>query len=380
MNYRAYVFILLSCFFALLLTFSNAQALDLPVDVDLIYIYFDWDSTSCSTDAVDIRKNYSQDIDYPEWTASGNNSPFAYTMEHENPQVKAYFQCSEGGYVWKIDVNSNLTSGFEGLEFMEGQVVFPFQGAVPYGLGTLTAYASLTHISKITYNQFSWSVVRWYDTNGVAHTVNYHIGYTTPHTSYTLLDIPNQPWYFGAAQGAGKKEPWIDYVLDNACDWASGCTNETNAIAAVTVGTFNYFESLGYGYFDMICAGGSSLYYSLTNLMSVGCEYNCEDMSAYIHLLMRSLGGMTQLIRVNEHIIDGKFYYKHYKTINSDNCKNDDWDFHQVDVCNNLISDACGKLGCELIGTNLTKQTYKDSLYWYGTWYYTDPFETIQIF
>ena len=108
---------------------------------------------------------------------------------------------------------------------------------------------------------------------------------TSSNTLYIVLAPPQSPM----------EEPWVYYVLIKACNWASGKTSATTAMEAITTGTYSNL--------NVTYNGGithtSGMTFHLTQFMS-DAEGDCQDMSAYVHVLTRAIGASSSVRRITD--------------------------------------------------------------------------------
>ena len=350
--------------------------LDLPVDIYMTYMNFDWDHDHNTNDAIDIRINYDDDYDYPEWKPSvGNRSPFAYCMEHDEPIIKAKFECSEEELVWKIDVEGDIQSGHDIMESINGQIEFPGYGYIYIVVGNLTLEDTFTHVDIDEDLYWSFDIVRWYTPQGTPYDIDYHICTTNNYTldCYTLLDIPEVPFYFSDdplySNSCGRGEPWSEQMLEFACDWASGDSDAITAMEDVTEKAWSYLnDNVHYQAnspqppsYSMKCLKTSFL---LNYTLDHENEHylNCVSASYFVHVLTRALGINSTCMRVTS--IDYHFDTDSLECFGSYSFKPYEWPIHQTVYYNNKVFDPTVKVNpsSPYVPVNMDIVTYKQLL------------------
>lgn len=232
-----------------------AQAWDLPLDVDLIGIKFDYTS-GYTNDGLDITKNASEEIQVPEWEAGEDTSDqMAYIKSQTGRKIQAEFWSTE----------SNLTSltikatklGGVGLGSVNEVTVdclgYWGQYAIfPYGASVFTISGSVP--SSVGGRSIKW---RWYVTKVNGQSVSDQpIGDSGWHYYYTLLAAPLAPM----------AEPWT-LVLDYACDWAYGATTEATVCTDILSNGFSAHYT-----WNMNCHRLASNFVRLVTSLGVGAS------------------------------------------------------------------------------------------------------------
>ncbi|MBN2093557.1 hypothetical protein JW964_28300, partial [candidate division KSB1 bacterium] len=181
---------------------------------------------------------------------------------------------------------------------------------------------------------------------------------TGSHKYYTVLDTPQSPM----------SEPWTK-VLDYACNWASGTTNEREAAYEITE---KAYTTLGKNYSGYTHAQGTT--FNLTDFLNQNWA-DCRDMSATVHVFTRAIGGTA----TDVWLIDGGMSTKAIKVINSSSWGITWFAFHQVAYHHGAsggtgVYDACLKLRqAEGVNERVPKaedmdNPYKRDLFDSGDW------------
>jgi Concanavalin A-like lectin/glucanases superfamily len=235
--------------------------------VDIAAIKFNHDPTSRAVDAINIRKNSTEEVDAPEWIsgrAKPEESPAAYSMKECTGKVvtvevkftintkddtQATIQAIDGGILGKIDpVMVLFKNGVSDPEF----VSIPLNH---HGIGA----------GGVLKEDIQW---KWqYQEPGGSWS---DMG-TTPHRIYAVLDNPKSPWK-QTGYPKNNQLPWTD-VLDYACEWAKGSTDEDQVNAAITAKINNGIR-LTYD-----TAHGDSSYVAL---IGVSQSFLCTEFIEYL--------------------------------------------------------------------------------------------------
>ncbi|MEW6507236.1 MAG: hypothetical protein AB1432_05765 [Bacteroidota bacterium] len=267
---------LIAIFFAALMVVNGfnfvTYAWDYPLDIDVVYISFNYNTGSYSEDALSIIPGYGGSVIQREWDNGGStNLKFAYIKSQTNRKIQVQFwhnQNQSQSYNFAIGAAAS-----EGISF----------GDVPYATVSFPS------------NNNGYSEIRTYQLNGtVAGSVGKRyvkfawwcvnealsMGYTGNHYYYTLLDAPQAPMGI----------PWTS-VLDYACVWASGQTSAENAATNIT----NSLYTSGFDYETGSGApryGGWSSFYLTQFISELGSAYevNCLDMGKAVTTFGNAVG------------------------------------------------------------------------------------------
>ncbi|MFX0199468.1 MAG: hypothetical protein ACFFCW_25380 [Candidatus Hodarchaeota archaeon] len=309
-------------------------------------------SISSASDALNIRKNYTQAVVIPEWQKAKKSHPAAY-IKNRNVTVKAVFSAAAG--VNSAQIRATVRYGSLGSV---NQKTVSFSGGAS---GQVSFQVAAPTPNEVKYFYQSW---KWYCEN-----VN-GSGSSEVH----LSDSRNKIYVVLASPLAPMAEPWIDGILERACWWASGENNEVNAGAELTDNAYAYTGKTYNGY-------GSHAYgttFDLTTFLQESWA-DCQDMSAYLHTLCRALGiSPAQMLR-----IDGGFHTKPILAIGNTTWSATSWNFHRVGYYNNKVYDACLMLNqsAPIVPKNMdVNGNYKAGLYDYGTWSPGTPYDITTIY
>jgi hypothetical protein len=241
-------------------------------------ISYNHNTGSNNTDAMNIRKNYSEDVPVPEWVKAEETHPAAY-IKDKTITVKAVFSAGSGVTSAKIRAVT-----YYGLLGDAPQITVSFSGG--------TSGPVSFQISGLTPNQVRYYPQRWKwyceDVNG-SGSAEVHLG-DSINKIYYVLAQPQSPW-----TTSGTTEPWAD-VLYYTCWWASGQTTPEGAADKVARRLFLYngglydtysgaprYTNTGYG-------GTFYLTNFLGNMPDIGIV-NCYDMGKSLVTFSNVVGG-----------------------------------------------------------------------------------------
>lgn len=208
--------------------------LERPVSCDplpaltLAAIKFNHDPTHSAVDALSIRVNATTPIDVPEWRLGhtvASQSPAAYAMDQVSGKtvtiqakftidtsdaVSLQIQATGGGILGAIDpVTVNFLHGVSSPDYVTFNV--PHHKLSGGGIQAVDA-------------QWNWQYkIGAHDWTATA---------TSNHRIFTLLTKPAMPW-MQRSDPLESQLPWVQ-ALEYACSWASGKTNETDALTEIT--------------------------------------------------------------------------------------------------------------------------------------------------
>jgi hypothetical protein len=226
-------------------------------------ISFNHDSASSTNDAINIRKNYTQDVVVPEWKKAKKSHPAAY-ITNRNISVKAVFSAAAG--VSSAQIRAAVGSGSLGSI---NPTTVSFSGGTS---GPVTLQVVVSTPNEIKYFYQKW---KWYckDING-SGSAEAHLG-DSQNMIFIVLAEPQSPW-----TTTGQTKPWADALL-KSCWWANGKGTLVGAAEKVTQ---HLFTGVG-GKYDVnggaphypIGGSGFDMTSFLGNMPSVS-TVNCYDM------------------------------------------------------------------------------------------------------
>jgi hypothetical protein len=364
----------------------------LPYSVSLVAISFDYDHANNTEDGIDIRQNWDVDILGDYNPASGKKDPFAYKMGRTNVKVKVFISATNADLSTNdvLNIEGRLISGGEIGNF-RGTITLNTRGSsISYGNGILTADGSVASSVGIN-NNLKWE---WHVTARNNSACDYTIATSGPHTLYRLFDVPMAPWYFSNNTFYGDpqvssgnwlpttdkrgKEPHIDFILQNACEWAQGLSSAKEIVTKITNSTFSLFETKGITYTPnpdqadpyqtvalLFAPNSNPIFFHIINVKYfspnnslVRNVANCSFAADYVHILTRALGIDTKIIQFDKNEIN--FSTTPCQPFKLDENHIQSFEFHQVVLYNNEVFDPTAKFhnnGDKLI-TGVSRETY----------------------
>ena len=269
----------LFCVIFLLPFVEKAKGWDLPLNIDVINIKFDFQG---SGDGLNIRINNSTDVTVPEWTSVGRRDPSAYVISQATVQVQAQFCNFEGEDVNSVVAKAHIDSS-TGIGNL-GTATVSFPGGTP----NISSYVTFTSPSSnvpstIGKYAFTW---KWYVTtvNDSILESDADIGNTGTHTYYTVITTPQAPM----------DEPWTE-VLDYSCDWASGKSTASSAATEITKKIYGNVGGIydtidgSYFYAGNYSTGSFNLSGFLNAIPSVD-TLNCYDCGKALKIFSNAIG------------------------------------------------------------------------------------------
>lgn len=244
----------------------NAKGFVVPtLWVCLDSISFNHNTASNNSDAMNIRKNHTEDVPVPEWVKAEETFPAAY-IKDKSVTVKAVFSAASG--VTGAKIRAVAEWGYLGDV---PQITVSFSGG--------TSGAVSFQVSGLTPNQVKYYTQRWKwyceDVNNTG-SAEVHLG-DNKNRVYSVLAQPQSPW-----TTSGGSEPWTD-VLTKSCIWAWGETTPEGAAEKIAQ---QLFSNTG-GLYDTVSGapsytsnGGGGIFYLtnfLGNIANIGVV-NCYDM------------------------------------------------------------------------------------------------------
>jgi hypothetical protein len=320
---------------------SNAFAWSFPLTINPVGMIFCHDSDAPDSSAIDICKNYSNDITVPEYdTRYSRNEKFAY-LKGKSPKVLIWFFASPPDTP-SLTINA---TGNDSWNLADHEIWFNGSGFSIADSGNPTNYVSMHSQSSVPNSvgkhdkTWTWYVV---EVGGEQLETPISVGTTNNLTYYTILATPQAPMTV----------PWTD-VLDYACVWANGTTTGAGVVSGITSGAYNnsfktYTEEGQY------CLEAT---FTLTGFLAQ--QYtDCREISAVVQVFSNALGissynspsiGVERIDSAEAiyQLFDG-IYCKSICLIGNTNWtageENDWWNFHQLTIYNGNVYDACLKL------------------------------------
>ena len=245
--------------------------------VTLNAIRFNHDPNSISNDAINIRKNFTTPVLFPEWQKGicilPEDSLAAYCSKetHGNTiSIKASFSISNitvpAIKIRAIDPNKNPPGGsgcagvivkflFMLFNAIAGNVLGEVKKKTVTVVNGSTGFINFdlihTIIGKTGVGIHTTTWLWQYSENGGRTWKDID---TTQHRIYILLEAPTSPWNLTAGS---PQNPWTD-ALSYACTWAMLAKTRDEAAGKVTSNVFN----LGPSTLIYDCPGGGSTHYT----------------------------------------------------------------------------------------------------------------------
>jgi hypothetical protein len=218
----------LSRLFHLHLVSKNFYRKHCGCDLKLVGISFNHDSSSLNADAMNVRKNFTQAISAPEWTAGktlATDSPAAYAIKETQGHkitIKAKFTISPNSAT-RAEIRAD---GGGVLGSLDSQIVTFANGV------SVPEFVSFElHHHTIGNDGIKLEDITWNWKFRCCGGPDWEPLETTHHRIYIVLEEPTLPW---KQQGfPNDQTPWTD-ALDYACVWAAGKKTRDDAATAIT--------------------------------------------------------------------------------------------------------------------------------------------------
>jgi hypothetical protein len=288
----------------------------MPVTIDAIQ--FNHDPNSITNDAINIRKNISSPVLFPEWQNGictvPEDSLAAYCIKETQGNtitIKASFTLSHISSsmisIRAIDPNKNPPGG-SGCMGVIAKLLFQFFNAIAGNVLGEVEKKDITTVSGstgfISFNLINSTIGK----SGIGiHTTTWLWQYsidgrktwtditTTQHRIYILLETPKTPWDLTPGS---QQNPWTD-VLNYSCSWAALANNADDAASGITSNVFN----LGPSTLIYDCPNGGSTHYTggssffctqfidrLKGGLGNGQYVNCTDCGTIVSSFSNILG------------------------------------------------------------------------------------------
>lgn len=268
--------------------------------VTLAAIKFNHDTSKHSTDAFNIRQNYTQTVSIPEWTPHKDKpeqSPAAYAIEETtgNPlTIKAKFLINSTEPT-TVAVRANGGGVLGSLDSV--QVKFINSVSVPEYV-PFTLLKQTLKDKGVNKEDIKWD---WQFHN--PKTNQWENITSTKHRIFSVLTTPESPWKPVGAT-CPTQHPWVD-ILEYACEWAKGTKNKANAAIAITK-KVNGDIKLKYNsdshyieWTDEASFLATEFLDFLTNASGKGPWVNCADCASIVTTFANVLG--CNLTEANMH-------------------------------------------------------------------------------
>lgn len=323
------------------------------LDVSVEAVRFNHDPSSCTNDAVGLRRDYGHAVDFEggEWRAGGTNEPACY-VGGIRPVVQARFRLRPS----LSGIDLSLYANGEGPLGNLSPVWTSFFGGES-GWVSLPSLSSLPDRVGVADQTWRWRVggLEW---RGERSWHDLVCRVTGPHRIFTVLEEPVAPWHPNGSND-DTQLPWAS-ALEWACATASGCRTQHSAATAITEGIN------GCGRFRYETRGGASAYVTedggvdlsecinrLKGLKKGGESVNCMDCAAFVVSFSNLLGCELWSSRMDDGEDGYGFLTNPYIPIGCENWTSsgsgEAFSFHEVAWTGNCgdddtIYDACLKI------------------------------------
>lgn len=235
-------------------------------------VYFNHTPDCHICDAINIRKNWLEEVTIPEWQKGERSYPAAYIMDMAIT-LKANFyaaECVKNVKIFAKDKNSHFTTKSVPVWFASGESYL-------YTFGILKRTPDKVRSFSLE--------LQWYcERINRSKTQKKHIA-TSINKIFIVLDEPPCPW-----ARTGQLEPWSD-VLNYSCCWAAGENTSKDAAEKITR---SLYSEIGGKYqsdpqYTSISSETFNLEYFLNNIPYIK-GVNCWDMGESLVTFSNSVG------------------------------------------------------------------------------------------
>ena len=261
--------------------------------IDVESLLFNWDTTSSTNDAINLRWNYKDEINLAtgEWTRAGYRAPACY-VTNAWPIVRATFSAAPAD-LSSVTLLAETDAAIGG--FAATNVAFAAGAASDVALSTQSTTTNC--ILKESFD-LTWKAVVSNGTEVVTNT----LGRTDGHVFYTILDKP--------------KLPWTDSEIANTNVWVSAlefvtktnaCFGETTQHGAISNLTRCLFQDC---HFTYDTTSGNPHFFDSTNRAFQMSDYvsaantttdktvNCFDQAHGLSFLSALCGIPAEIVRM----------------------------------------------------------------------------------
>ncbi len=352
-------------------------------------IKFNHDPFSHTNDALNIRKNFREEVTAPEWNREGE-----YALPEESTAAYSISDIGKNRVTIKVRFSMKSPNNTRQIEIKArgggilGEVK-PMIVNFVYGVSSpeyIEFILNDNHIGDATVNVEN---IKWqWMCRCIKHKKWYNIQ-KTKHRIYTVLKEPVMPWKQHPYPDA--QNPWSE-VLDFSCEWARGTNSVDAAAAAITtmvnlpVGKIEYDNINGSAHYagprvmdpggDDPCARnlfyctfylerlkgghGNGKYVNCTDCASIVCTFSnilgCKLWESIMYNAVKDEFGLNEIMAIGSGT-----WGKPFKDRDSYGV----FSFHEVAwkgaaELNDRIFDACMKVnGSEIGGTRTPDPIYK---------------------
>ena len=280
------------------------------MEVHLEAINFNHDHESVSTDAFNIRKNETTSIALPEWrrgvSVNPEDSRAAYSICDTRDHVltiKARLRCSDKA-IKQLTIQAIEAADSCSTHSVLGKVsktlVTFVDGVSEFTLFNLQDPKIWTLGIGVYDIAWSWQYFEDSSSSWVEFA-------RSSHRIYTTLNLPQEPWNQQPFDSANTHLVWTD-VLDRACNWARGVSQEADEASAAIV---REVFSLGPGLLEFDEENNACSHYCddsyfdctaflllLSGNESNGRLVNCSDCAAIVGTFANAVGSKLYQARM----------------------------------------------------------------------------------
>lgn len=267
-------------------------------------VLFNHDQTAATHDALNLRRNASEEVRLPEWQEGvcvrPEDSPAAYSIAGTHGKkitIKASFRSSNiSPHTLEIRAVDDLDDADVPAECRNvlGQVKakkIAFAGGQS-GVQELTLDQVRLHQWGVGVRETTW---HWQWRKNKKDKWKHFA--TTRHRIYSILATPTAPWQQTPFNPANTEVLWTD-VLDYACWWAFGAKSADKAAGLIT----RHVYDLGPAVITYDCPGGGSTHYAwpgfnctafidrLRGGVGNGYYLNCTDCATITSTFANAIG------------------------------------------------------------------------------------------
>ena len=241
-------------------------------------IAFNHDPDLSKTGSFFLRRNETQVVPIPEWRneccSNPECAPAGYVIDQlpSTLTIKASFLCDDK-QATSINVQAlEITAAGAGILGAVAARPVPLQngssGLVEFNLPDASSRinGAGVNVSDVAWQwQFSSATKPWTDFQ------------ITEHRIYSVAHMPNKPWNPTSNSKANINVPWTE-VLDHACKWAAGLTQESEIAESITCNVYQLGQQ------GLVRWEGSASYIRGNGVNEL------FDCTAFLELLKRGIG------------------------------------------------------------------------------------------
>ena len=261
--------------------------------IDVESLLFNWDTTSSTNDAINLRWNYTNEINLVtgEWTRAGYRAPACY-VTNAWPIIRATFSAAPAD-LSSVTLLAETDAAIGG--FAVTNVSFSNGAASNVVLSTRSATTNC--VLKEAFD-LTWKAVVSNEIEIVTNT----LGKTDGHVFYTIIGEPKLPW---TDSEIANTNVWVSALeLLTRADSCAGKTTELNALSMLTrylfsACGFSYDTSEGMPHYLDFSDNWFLLGNYISSCMSASpSKVNCFDQAHGLSYLAAAIGIDTDILRM----------------------------------------------------------------------------------